>query len=119
MTQAANMSAMQRRFALATLAGACLLPAAARAATLLPTAEAVPGGVAIVELGPASAARPAATFGGKPVLVIEAEGAWVAVVGIALSADPNARHTLAVQEPAAARVRCRSRCRASSTPSSG
>jgi murein DD-endopeptidase MepM/ murein hydrolase activator NlpD len=92
------MPAMHRRLVLATLAGTCLLPStASRATALLPTAEAVPGGVAIVELGAASAARPSVTFGDKPVLVIAREGAWVAVVGIALSADPKAQHALTVR----------------------
>ncbi len=88
---------MQRRFALATFAGAWMLPAESRAALLLPTAEAVPGGVAFVELGAASAPRPSASFGGKPVLVVVREEAWVAVVGIGLSADAAQPQTLAVQ----------------------
>jgi murein DD-endopeptidase MepM/ murein hydrolase activator NlpD len=86
---------MQRRFALVTLAGAWMLPAASHAA--LPTAEAVPGGVALVELGAASAPRPSASFGGKPVLVTARDEAWVAVVGIGLSADAAQPQSLSVR----------------------
>jgi murein DD-endopeptidase MepM/ murein hydrolase activator NlpD len=89
---------MQRRTAIAALAASgWMLPTATRAAPMLPTAEAVPGGVAIVELG-AAAARPTATFGGKPVMVLAQDGAWMAVVGIGLATDPKQRQTLAVQE---------------------
>ena len=65
-------------------------------AQLLPTAAAVPGGVALVELG-AATARPAATYGGRPVLVREQGGAWWAVVGIDLAADAKQRQSLAVR----------------------
>jgi murein DD-endopeptidase MepM/ murein hydrolase activator NlpD len=57
----------------------------------------VPGGVALVGLGAATAARPTATFGGRPVLVMEQDKSWVAVVGIGLGADPKQRQTLVVQ----------------------
>jgi murein DD-endopeptidase MepM/ murein hydrolase activator NlpD len=94
---------MQRRTAIATLATAgWLRPTASRAAPMLPTAEAVPGGVAIIELG-AAAARPTATFGGKQVMVLsqpQSEGAWVAVVGIGLAADPKQPQKLVVQDGA-------------------
>lgn len=89
---------MQRRSAIALLAtSAVWLPGLSRATPGLPTASAVPGGVAIVDLG-AGAARPAASFGGRPVLVLAQGAAWVAVVGIGLAADPKQRQTLAVQD---------------------
>ncbi len=89
---------MQRRTAIAALAASgWTLPTASRAALLLPTAEAVPGGVAVVELGAASAPRPSASFVGKPVLVVARDEAWVAVVGIGLSADAAQPQSLAVQ----------------------
>ncbi len=87
---------LQRRTMLAALAAGAAC--SGRAATL-PQALAVPGGVALVELG-ASAARPTATFGGKAVMVLpqpQHEGAWVAVVGIGLAADVKQPQTLAVR----------------------
>ena len=49
-----------------------------------PRESRVPGGVALVDLGPASAARPTARFNNKPVLIREREGRWQAVVGLPL-----------------------------------
>jgi murein DD-endopeptidase MepM/ murein hydrolase activator NlpD len=49
----------------------------------------VPGGVAVVDLGPAAQA-PKATWQGKPVLVIKDQDArWLAIVGIPLSIKPG------------------------------
>jgi murein DD-endopeptidase MepM/ murein hydrolase activator NlpD len=65
----------------------------------LPGTEAVPGGVARVALG-AAAARPTATYGGKPVMVLRdtpADAGWIALVGIALATDPKQRQALAVR----------------------
>jgi murein DD-endopeptidase MepM/ murein hydrolase activator NlpD len=91
------MTCMQRRHAIMTLAaGAWTLPGTARAAEVLPTASAVPGGVAVVELGTA-AQRPTATFGGRPVLVLPQGDGWVAVVGIGLTADDKQPQSLTVQ----------------------
>lgn len=89
---------MQRRHLLLALGAAGGLPlrAAASSASTRPDALAVPGGVAIVDLGPASA-RPTARVGGRPVMVLphaERPGAWVAMVGIALAADPRAPQVL-------------------------
>jgi murein DD-endopeptidase MepM/ murein hydrolase activator NlpD len=55
------------------------------AATDLPEASAVPGGVAILKVGSAKAPAPVVTYGGRRVLVVESEGQWNAVVGIALA----------------------------------
>jgi len=66
----------------------------------MPQALAVPGGVAIVELGPSNAAggnRPTATYGSRPVLVRARGDAWVAVVGIGLAADPAQPQSLMVR----------------------
>ncbi len=87
-------------------AGAWALPSAPRAADLMPTAEAVPGGVAVVELG-AAAVRPTATFGGRPVLVLAQGDAWVAVVGIGLAADDQQPQSLTVQSGEGAERRTR------------
>jgi murein DD-endopeptidase MepM/ murein hydrolase activator NlpD len=91
---------MQRRTVIASLAvGAAWAPFTPRAHAALPEAAAVPGGVALIELGTASA-KPGAIFGGKPVMVLpqaEQTGAWIAVVGIALGADASQAQTLAVR----------------------
>jgi murein DD-endopeptidase MepM/ murein hydrolase activator NlpD len=52
----------------------------------------------LVELGAASAARPSASFGGRPVLVLAQGDLWTAVVGIGLSADAKQAQTLLVQD---------------------
>ncbi|OEC35758.1 Peptidase family M23 [Pseudomonas cuatrocienegasensis] len=49
----------------------------------------VPGGVAVVDLGPGPAA-PAVRYQGKPVLTIHEDGQrWIAIVGIPLSVKPG------------------------------
>jgi murein DD-endopeptidase MepM/ murein hydrolase activator NlpD len=49
----------------------------------------VPGGVAVVDLGPATSA-PSASFQGKPVLVIhEDQSRWIAIVGLPLTLQPG------------------------------
>ncbi len=49
-----------------------------------PRESRVPGGIALVDLGPVSTARPTARFNNKPVLIREREGRWQAVVGLPL-----------------------------------
>ncbi len=56
----------------------------------LPHAEPVPGGVAIVPLGPDRGQAPRATFNGERVMVLRDERKWLAVVGIPLDAKPGA-----------------------------
>ena len=56
----------------------------------LPRARSVPGGVALVDLGPALVA-PQASVDGVPVLVSGRPGGWTAVVGIALDVEPGER----------------------------
>jgi len=89
---------LRRRLALASLAAAVAAPRLALSSpTRLPRA-AVPGGVAIVELG-AAALRPSATFDGRRVMVLpkpERKGFWIAVIGIGLATDPKKRQTLTV-----------------------
>lgn len=94
---------MQRRRLIGSLAAAAAWglhapQAAALAATALPEVLAVPGGVALVDLGYA-AARPTARYGERPVMVLphgRRAGTWVAVVGIGLAADPKQRQLVAV-----------------------
>ncbi|WP_439861174.1 peptidoglycan DD-metalloendopeptidase family protein [Pseudomonas sp. MBLB4136] len=51
----------------------------------------VPGGVAVVDLGPAATA-PRATYQGKPLLVIHEDGQrWIAIVGLPLSVRPGSQ----------------------------
>lgn len=58
------------------------------AALALPTHSAVPGGVAVVDLGPASAPRPQAFWDDRPLAVIGDKGRWFALLGIPLDALP-------------------------------
>jgi murein DD-endopeptidase MepM/ murein hydrolase activator NlpD len=48
----------------------------------------VPGGVAVVDLGPAASA-PKARYHGKPVLVVKEQDNWLAIVGIPLTQKPG------------------------------
>jgi murein DD-endopeptidase MepM/ murein hydrolase activator NlpD len=48
----------------------------------------VPGGVAVVDLGPAAQA-PSARFDGKPVLVVKERDTWLAIVGLPLTQKPG------------------------------
>lgn len=58
-----------------------LLPAMALAA---PEHSPWPGGIAIVDIGPAAEPAPTVSFEDKPVLVVERNDRWQAVVGIPL-----------------------------------
>jgi len=77
--------------------------ALATPAGALPDARPVPGGVALVDLGPA-AQRPTATLNGTPVLVTGDARGWTAIVGIGLSAKPG-KLDLAVQTTGSAATR--------------
>lgn len=72
---------------LAVLLAAWLACACAVAADL-PQQRKVPGGVALLALGPAPQ-PPRASFNGTPVLVMGDASQWTAVVGIALAAKPG------------------------------
>jgi murein DD-endopeptidase MepM/ murein hydrolase activator NlpD len=63
--------------------------AASPAADSLPTARPVPGGVAVLAIGPAPQ-RPEASYNGVPLLVAGDPGEWKALVGLALSTAPGA-----------------------------
>jgi len=64
------------------------LPLALQAA-LPPHSEAVPGGIAVVDLGPASNEPPVLHYRKQRVMVQQAQGRWKAVVGIPLTARPG------------------------------
>jgi hypothetical protein len=55
----------------------------------LPRASAVPGGVAVIDLGEATGAAPTATWQNAPVLVANDGGRYKAVVGVALTVEPG------------------------------
>ncbi len=48
-----------------------------------------PGGIAIVDVGPADQVAPAVTFNDKPVLVVRDGARWTAVVGVPLDTSPG------------------------------
>ncbi|NQD38640.1 peptidoglycan DD-metalloendopeptidase family protein [Permianibacter sp. IMCC34836] len=52
----------------------------------LPSEERVPGGVALLDVGPRTIAMPTVRYGESPVLVLAAADRWLAVVGLPLSA---------------------------------
>lgn len=63
-----------------------------------PTAAAVPGGVALVPVGPAAAPEPLVHYGDDRVLVRVQGDRRLAVVGIALATDPAQPQTLRLTE---------------------
>lgn len=67
----------------------------------LPQHEPVPGGVAVVAL-PDSAEKPAVTYDRNPVMVVQEDSNWYAIVGIPLSAVPG-EQTLKVSPEDASR----------------
>lgn len=63
----------------------------------------VPGGVAVIDLGPSST-KPSVTFQKKPVLIIPGQsGAWIAIVGISLS-TPAKQQSIEVKDGAHTRT---------------
>lgn len=66
------------------------LAAASTAAAELPPSSPVPGGVAVLPLGPSPARPQAVNDQGVPVLVLGNTQGWSAVVGIPLAAKPGA-----------------------------
>jgi murein DD-endopeptidase MepM/ murein hydrolase activator NlpD len=83
------------------LALVLMLAASVDAAALtLPKASAVPGGVAVVDLEVDSPTPPVVESVGHRVLVIRQDGKWLAVVGIALAAEPG-RNLISMKSPQA------------------
>jgi murein DD-endopeptidase MepM/ murein hydrolase activator NlpD len=58
-------------------------------ATAAPGNAPWPGGIAIVDLGPAAEPMPQAFLDGRPLLVMRADDRWQAVVGIPLDTPPG------------------------------
>jgi len=71
---------------------ASLLLASAASAEALPRPEAVPGGIAIVDLGQ-FASKPEAYYGKQQLMVKRSGEQWVALVGLSLNTKPGT-HTL-------------------------
>lgn len=57
-------------------------------ALALPQHSPVPGGVAVLDLGPQTAKRPLVRWDGQPLAVLADSGRWVALLGIPLDALP-------------------------------
>jgi len=55
----------------------------------LPRSEAVPGGVALLDVGAASATAPVVRFGAHRVLTVADKGRWMAVLGLPLATRPG------------------------------
>ncbi len=66
-----------------------LLGLAALPALALPTHAPVPGGIAVIDLAPASQAAPKARFGEQPLAVVKERGRWFALLGIPLDTLPG------------------------------
>jgi murein DD-endopeptidase MepM/ murein hydrolase activator NlpD len=80
---------------------AVLLPLAATAE--LPQANPVPGGIAVIAVGPESALAPQVRYQGQRVLVARQNGSWQAVVGLPLTLEPGEQQ-LSVAEHGTARM---------------
>ena len=63
--------------------------AAATPAFALPQHSPVPGGIALINLGPANQPAPTARWGEQPLAVIEDKGHWFALLGIPLDTLPG------------------------------
>jgi murein DD-endopeptidase MepM/ murein hydrolase activator NlpD len=70
------------------LAGALLL-AASLSAAALPHHSPVPGGIAVIDLGPAGSEAPTARWGEQPIAVVRDQGHWFALLGIPLDTLPG------------------------------
>jgi murein DD-endopeptidase MepM/ murein hydrolase activator NlpD len=85
------------------LAVACLgATAAARAAdkVVLPPDTRVPGGIAILDLGPGAESPGAVFFGGYRAPVVRTADGWKAIVGIPLATEPGRHSVKLVTAPA-------------------
>src|SRR5688500_13891589 len=84
----------RRRFLLSLAPSVCAPAALAQAAAArFPRTSPVPGGIARVRLGAATAA-PRVRLGAERVLVVREGGEWVALVGIALATKAGSRLTV-------------------------
>ena len=58
-------------------------------AVALPRHAPVPGGIAVIDLGPASQPAPSARLGEQPLAVVKEQGRWYALLGIPLDTLPG------------------------------
>jgi len=71
---------------------------------IMPTAalelhyQTTPGGIVGIEVGSVEQSPPRVTLGEAPVMVIEKNGKWIAIVGISLATEPG-WHSITVGEP--------------------
>ena len=84
---------------LSFIACAILAPISTVAADDLPQPRSVPGGVALIDLGP-SARPPGVRFDKEPVLVVGDTERWTAVVGIPLKTEPGTGRVVVHREGA-------------------
>jgi murein DD-endopeptidase MepM/ murein hydrolase activator NlpD len=91
---------LRRRFLQFLAAATSLPPDNSALAAALPPLAPVPGGVAVVKLGPGPT-PPIARFNGNRVLVVGDKGEWLAVVGISLEAEAGTRLPLIVERAGA------------------
>jgi murein DD-endopeptidase MepM/ murein hydrolase activator NlpD len=71
------------------LLASTLLLATSLAATALPRHSPVPGGIAVIDLGPVSQAAPSARWGEQPLAIVRDKGRWFALLGIPLDTLPG------------------------------
>ena len=67
----------------------CLMLPCGAGLAALPQQSLVPGGVALINVGPATQAAPVVTVRGRRVLTVADQGHWVAVLGLPLSTKPG------------------------------
>jgi hypothetical protein len=65
----------------------------------VPRESRVPGGIALVPVGPLGAVRPRVTSDGRPVPVVSRDDQWVAVVGVPLDARPGTHDVVVERSP--------------------
>ena len=70
----------------------CLLTSISVFATNLPEQSSVPGGLVIVPLSSSGEAKPAVTYNKKPVMVVEDNEQWLAIVGVPLKAKAGTQY---------------------------
>jgi murein DD-endopeptidase MepM/ murein hydrolase activator NlpD len=63
--------------------------AQASTACALPRHSPVPGGIAVIDLGPASQPTPSARWGDQPLAIVRENGRWFALLGIPLDTLPG------------------------------
>ncbi len=85
----ASRLALRKALLLAAVLLCIAAPWARAAAPFLPVARPVPGGIAVVPVGPANEAAPLVRFGEQRVMVVPSAGQWLALVGLPLAQEPG------------------------------